>query len=88
MDEKWSAEELIKEWDLKEELVLCIYLFGSRVYGTNNEKSDYDFVFIVRDEYAPDMENEKTIKRSFSNMFLFTSYFVFDGMYVWMQRFS
>jgi predicted nucleotidyltransferase len=28
-----------------------IYLTGSRVYGTNTEKSDYDFYIIVSDEY-------------------------------------
>lgn len=30
--------------------VLNIYEYGSRVYGTANENSDYDFVVVVKDE--------------------------------------
>jgi predicted nucleotidyltransferase len=32
--------------------VLNIYLFGSRVYGTNNEKSDYDFIVVADGDFT------------------------------------
>lgn len=41
----------LKNFGIDEEDVLNIYPFGSRVYGSNNEKSDYDFWVIVKDSF-------------------------------------
>ena len=40
--------------------ILNIYEYGSRIYGTASEKSDYDFVVIVKDEvYTTDHCSEE-----------------------------
>ncbi len=31
--------------------IICCLLYGSRVYGTNNEQSDYDFIAVVKDKH-------------------------------------
>ncbi len=34
----------------KDNNIICCYLYGSRVYGTNNEESDYDFIAVIKDK--------------------------------------
>ncbi len=29
---------------------ICCFMYGSRVYGTNTEQSDYDFIVVVKDK--------------------------------------
>lgn len=31
--------------------IICCFLYGSRIYGTNNEQSDYDFIAVVKDKH-------------------------------------
>lgn len=40
---KWLAED----FKLQESDILSIYLYGSRVYGTDSSESDYDFIVVV-----------------------------------------
>lgn len=52
-----NASDIIKTFDLQRSNVLTIFPYGSRVYKTANEKSDYDFIVIfkndtVKDEFA------------------------------------
>jgi predicted nucleotidyltransferase len=43
----------LKEYDGNiEERWLSIYQWGSRVYGTNTERSDWDFLIVVTTEYV------------------------------------
>jgi predicted nucleotidyltransferase len=51
-----SAEQLIQQLNLDDNRVVNIYQFGSRVYGTSNDKSDYD-VSIVLDGSFPNKKN-------------------------------
>lgn len=44
-------EELISFLNFENEKILNIYLFGSRVYKIHKETSDYDYIFIVTDDY-------------------------------------
>lgn len=52
-----DKNNIIKTFDLDESNVLTIYPYGSRVYKTASEQSDYDFIVIfkdgtVKDEFA------------------------------------
>jgi predicted nucleotidyltransferase len=51
-----SAERIIQQLNLEDSKIISVYQFGSRVYGTNNEKSDYD-VAIVIDGSFPNKKN-------------------------------
>jgi predicted nucleotidyltransferase len=42
-----SAEEVIKRSKIHPSKVKCIYVFGSRVYGTSGYSSDWDFIMIA-----------------------------------------
>lgn len=53
LDCRW----VIDNFNLKEEVVQAIYLYGSRVYGTATEKSDWDYLVIVKYEHE-----ETTVK--------------------------
>lgn len=55
-------EKIKKLFSLKDFDVIAIFPYGSRVYGTNSEKSDYDFIAVfkdgtVKDEFA--LEKDK-----------------------------
>lgn len=50
--------EVLKKIAEQDENIICCFLYGSRVYGTNNENSDYDFIVVVKD---------KTINTSLEN---------------------
>ena len=55
---KYSFEILKDHYDpLIQEKLLCLYQWGSRVYGTNNEKSDWDFVAVISDEWNNEEKN-------------------------------
>ena len=40
--------EILKRAKLDDSNVVNDYMYGSRVYGTNHAKSDYDFIFVVK----------------------------------------
>lgn len=40
--------EILKRAKLDDSNVVNAYMYGSRVYGTNHAKSDYDFIFVVK----------------------------------------
>lgn len=40
---------ILKDFKLKDEDVLNVYMYGSHVYGTNSEKSDHDFIVVAKD---------------------------------------
>jgi len=42
-----AAEEVIKRSKIHPSKVKCIYVFGSRVYGTSGYDSDWDFIMIA-----------------------------------------
>jgi len=44
---KYTPEHIIKELGITEE-ILCIYPYGSRIYGTAGEYSDHDFVIVAK----------------------------------------
>ncbi len=55
-------EKLKNRFNLKDYDILTIYPYGSLVYGTESEKSDYDFIAIfrdgtVKDEFALEKDN-------------------------------
>lgn len=41
-------DTILQDFHLKDEDVLNIYSYGSRVYGTNNAKSDHDFIVLTK----------------------------------------
>lgn len=43
-------QDIIKKYTESPE-ILNIYLHGSRVYKTNTDSSDYDFIIVIEDEY-------------------------------------
>jgi predicted nucleotidyltransferase len=42
-----TAEDIIKASGLHPSRVFCVYIFGSRVYGTANEASDWDIMMVA-----------------------------------------
>lgn len=42
-------EKILESFNFKDEDVLCIYPYGSRVYGTAKPNSDYDFVVVLKE---------------------------------------
>jgi predicted nucleotidyltransferase len=43
-------DNIKNQLNITDEKILSIYLYGSRVYGTATEKSDYDFVVVINSE--------------------------------------
>ncbi len=43
-----TIDEIIKRANLDDANVVCIYPYGSRVYGNFHKNSDYDFIVIVK----------------------------------------
>lgn len=41
---------ILQDFHLKNEDILSIFTYGSRVYGTHNEESDYDFIIVMKNE--------------------------------------
>jgi hypothetical protein len=57
-----NSDYIIRTFDLQKSNVLSIFPYGSQVYKTANEKSDYDFVVVfkdgtVKDEFALTRDN-------------------------------
>jgi len=48
MELQITKELILKDFKLKDEDVLNIYPFGSRVYGTHSYQSDHDFVIVMK----------------------------------------
>jgi len=64
----YSVEGIIKNFQLETSTVLNIYLYGSRVYGTASESSDWDFIVIVEDDTEKiSMSNEHSISGNDGN---------------------
>lgn len=47
-----TAEEVIKRSKIHPHKVKCIFIFGSRVYGTNNYNSDWDFIMVANNSIS------------------------------------
>jgi hypothetical protein len=45
-------DEIIKKFSLNYENLLSVFPYGSQVYGTANENSDYDYIVVCRDGSA------------------------------------
>jgi len=56
---RYDVEEIIKNFGLESNTVLNIYLYGSRVYGTESKTSDWDFIIIVEDDNEKFSVNEQ-----------------------------
>jgi predicted nucleotidyltransferase len=54
---------ILKDFDLKDNEIISVYPFGSRVYGTADYKSDWDFIVVVKDGVV-----YKDIRRSKNNI--------------------
>ncbi len=48
-----GKNEIIESLGISEEDILNIYPYGSRVYGTNTEESDYDFIIVYKRSLLP-----------------------------------
>ena len=59
MDGCPSVEDIVKLVDVDDGEVLCIWLFGSRVFGTWHEKSDWDFIVVIENEVKGERIKEK-----------------------------
>lgn len=55
----YSVDKLKKNFQLKENEKMNIYLTGSRVYGTHSESSDFDFYIIISDDYFKILKDSK-----------------------------
>jgi len=55
---------------LQEENILNVYLYGSQVYQTNNETSDYDFVVVIKNKL--ENKNNQEIRNGLYNIHLIT----------------
>lgn len=53
---------ILKDFHLKDEDVINVYPFGSKIYGTDDYKSDWDFVVVVKDGVV-----DKDIRKSSHN---------------------
>jgi predicted nucleotidyltransferase len=47
----FTIDRLIQSIDIPEDEIINCYLCGSRVYGTFNAESDWDFVSVVKDGF-------------------------------------
>ena len=48
-----EAQEICKKLDIDYDKVLNIYPYGSRVYGTDDEYSDSDFIIVYNSSFLP-----------------------------------
>ena len=51
-----NIQTLLTKLQLTDDEVINIYLYGSRIYGTANSDSDWDFTIVVKNEcikYSP-----------------------------------
>lgn len=61
-------DKIFTSFDLNKNDVLNIYSYGSRVYGTYNEKSDYDFIVIVKNN---SIKNEFALENNNISLHIF-----------------
>jgi predicted nucleotidyltransferase len=47
-----DLKTLLSKLHLDDTKVLNVYQYGSRVYGTHSDSSDYDFTIILSDDYT------------------------------------
>lgn len=52
-------QKILQKFNLAEDKIVNIYPFGSRVYGTESEKSDYDFWVICKNNIYSNLFAEK-----------------------------
>ncbi len=48
-----DAKEVIEKLGLDDKDIINVYPYGSRVYGTATEKSDYDFIVVYKSAFLP-----------------------------------
>ena len=48
-----DAKEVISKLGLDDKDIINVYPYGSRVYGTATEKSDYDFIVVYKSAFLP-----------------------------------
>lgn len=48
-----TIQEICKQFKLKEEDIVNVYAYGSRIYGTHNPDSDYDYVVVYKSALLP-----------------------------------
>jgi hypothetical protein len=48
-----NVKEILEKFDINEDDVFNIYPYGSRVYGTSNENSDYDWIIVYKQALLP-----------------------------------
>jgi predicted nucleotidyltransferase len=44
-----NVKEISKILEIETNLILAVYIYGSRIYGTNNKDSDWDYSIVVED---------------------------------------
>lgn len=49
----FTAEQVLAELNIPTEDVICVYPYGSRIYGHFSEKSDYDWVVVYKSAFLP-----------------------------------
>ncbi len=54
---------ILKNFHFKDENVLCAYSYGSRVYQTHSDKSDHDFIIVLK-EFDKSLGNGITLCRA------------------------
>ena len=59
------VSSIIEELDLDDDRITNIYNYGSWVYGTNHEKSDRDFLFVIK-ETASDRQKRLKFHKDFN----------------------
>ena len=68
MDKLDTVYRLVKQkYNINKEDVVGCYLFGSRVYGTNDYNSDYDYILITNKNV-----NNQEIKHKIVNIHIYT----------------
>jgi len=54
-------QDILKRAKIEDSDVVCAYPYGSRVYGNFNDKSDYDFIFVMshkdREQFSDNLIN-------------------------------
>lgn len=64
---KLVLQQIKQKYQISEDKVIGIYLFGSRVYGTSKNSSDYDYIVITNTNV-----NNQEIKHPIVNVHLYT----------------
>lgn len=48
-----TAEEVLQQFNIPDQDVLCVYPYGSRVYGCHTEESDHDWIVVYKSALLP-----------------------------------